>query len=110
VDLQTADLVGSGLRQPGQHGAARVGLDQLLGDPQPIRWRLGADPYQAVRMHATLGQAAGMRGKGRGDEQELTISFHQRWDGATQQAPFAQWCLGREHLGQRAGRPTSTGQ
>ncbi len=46
--LQAPDLLRAHLRQPGDQRAAGVGLDQLLGAPEPLGRRLGLDPDQLL--------------------------------------------------------------
>ncbi len=55
--LQAPDLLGPRLRQPGDDGAAGVGLDQLFGGPQPLGRCLGIDPDEAALVQALLLQA-----------------------------------------------------
>ena len=44
MDLQAANLLLTGLGQPGNDSAGSVGLDQLFGDPEAVRRRVGLNP------------------------------------------------------------------
>lgn len=110
MHLQAPDLIGAGLRQPGQHRASGIGLDELLGHPEAVCGRLGLDPHHLICGQAELGQTASMRLLGRGYEQDLATVRNQGWEAAPEQAPFAQRGLGGQDFGQRAGGPASTGQ
>lgn len=46
AQLRPAQLLGPHLRQPGHHRLVRVGLEQLLGGPQPLGRRFGLDPHE----------------------------------------------------------------
>lgn len=110
MHLQAPDLVGAGLGQPGQHRAAGIGFDELLGHPEALRGRLGLDPHHLVGGNAELGQAAGMGLLWRGHEQELAALLDQGGQAAAEQAPLAQRGLGGQDFGQGARGPAAPGQ
>lgn len=110
LHLQTANLLGSRLRQPRQDGARRIGLDHLLGRPKPVCRRCGIDPDHLVRRKTQLRQASYM-GLFRRCHQIKAASFAGKgWNGWPKKSPFADGRLRCQKLRQTSGGPTAPGQ
>ena len=110
MDLQAADLFGSGLGQPGQHSTGRVGLHDLLRGPKAVCRCRCTDPHHLVRGQAQLGQATGMRLLRWCDQVNAATGLdkgRQRWP---QQSPLTQRCLRHQQLGQAVCGPATSRQ
>ncbi len=74
-DLQTADLVCAGLRQPGEHDATGIRADQLLRDPEAFRRLLRLQPDDTPRIEAELVDAGRVNRFRRPDQGHLAIGI-----------------------------------
>lgn len=110
LHLESANLLRPRLRQPGEDGTRRIGLDHLLGDPQAVGGRCSFYPDHLVGRKSQLAEPTDVRFlRGRYQVQASSLSG-QRWNGRPEQAPLANGRLCREELRQTAGRPTPSRQ
>ena len=98
------------LRQRGQHCAGGVGLEQLLGGPQPYGRRQGIEPDDLVGLQAMLQQPRQMRMLGRTDQDDVAAGVGNAFEARPKQTPLAQRGLRLQHFRQRAARPAAPGQ
>ena len=110
MDLQTADLLRSGLGQPGQHGTSGIGLDDLFRHPETVCRGNGIYPYHLVAGQTQLGQTTGMGLLRRGDQVDAATRLDQGGKCRPQQAPLTQRSLGHQQLGQAVGGPATPRQ
>lgn len=110
LHLQPSNLLRPGLGQPGEDGAGRMGLDELLGGPEAICWCCGIYPDHLIDTQTQLRQPAHMRFLGRPHQVQATTLTREYREGRPEQAPLADRCLRRQELGQAAPGPASTGQ
>jgi len=110
LHLEPSNLLRPGLGQPGQDGACRIGLDDLLGCPEAVRWGSGLYPDHLVDREAELAQSTHIRLLGRRHQVQATALARESREGRAEQAPFADRCLRRQEFGQAAPRPASAGQ
>lgn len=108
--LQAPQLIRPRLRQPREHGAGAVGLDELFGRPQPLGWRGGLDPDQLSFMHAGVPQPRQVRVLGRPDDRDLAATCGDTAQGATEQAPFELCGLRAKDFREGLAGPAATGQ
>lgn len=110
LHLQPSNLLRPGLGQPGDDGARRIGLDQLLGRPEALCRTCGLYPDHLVHREAQLAQPTHMRLLGRRHQVQATALPRERRNGRAEQAPLANRCLRRQEFGQAAPGPAPTGQ
>jgi len=108
LHLQSSNLLGPRLGQPGEDGAGRIGFDDLLGSPEAIGRGCRLYPDQLVNAQSQLGQPAHMRLLGRRHQVQAPPLACERWDGRPEQAPLADRCLRRQELRQAAPGPAAT--
>ena len=85
-DLKTPNLICSCLRQPSENGSSLVGADELLGDPEALRWLLCIQPNQLLRIEAKLAKARCVNRLGRTDEGHLTVPITHAFQSRSNQA------------------------
>ena len=110
MHLQAAQLVRSGLRQPGKHSTRGIGFDQLLGGPQAFRRCICGQPDDALGGDTHLRQTGCIGALRGGHQEQLAAIGHQLAQTRCQQPPFAQRGLGLQQLGKPLGGPTATGK
>ena len=110
ADLQAADMLRPGLRQPRQHGSRCIGTDQLLRGPQAFCHALGLDPDQMPCIQTGMHQPRHMRRCRRADQHNRLLLRCEGAEGRTSQAPFAAACAWQQDFGQRLARPATAGQ
>lgn len=110
LHLESANLLRPRLRQPGEDGTRRIGLDDLLGCPQAVGGGCSFYPDHLVGRKAQLAESADVRLLGGPNQVQASSLSGQRRNGRPEQAPLANGRLCREELRQTAGRPTSSRQ
>jgi hypothetical protein len=110
VDLQTADLLGPRLREPGEYGTHGPCLEDLFGGPEPLQRRNGPHPHQLRRRYAQLRQPPGVRRLGWRHQVNAATLLQQGRQRGPQQAPFAPQCLRQQQLRHGLRGPPATGQ
>ncbi len=106
--LQATELVGAGLRQPGQHGGDIGTPQRLLAGPHAGGGRVGGDPQQTFGGQA-LGREPGPERRMRRPHQQYR-ACRGPGQGRQQQAPFVLAAVGLQDFDQCAYRPAAPGQ
>lgn len=87
--LQAAQRFLPHLRQPGDGHVAALGLEQLLGDPEPSRGLVDLVALEAIRVDPILHQPGQRRRARRTDDGDTTASGNDGPDGRRQQGKQA---------------------
>jgi hypothetical protein len=100
TDLQAPNLLLPGLGQPRNQQPSRIGLDQLLGNPQALRRGFGLNPDEMALVEAGVFQTRQVGRLRRSDHDDVATVCHDLAHGRCKQAPLRDSRLRLQDLGQ----------
>lgn len=110
ANLEPAQLLWSDFGQPDDDRTGGVRLDELLRRPEPLRRRVGLDPYELPLAQSHVLQARQVRMPGRADDHDLATGLHDLTETGRKEPPLDDGRLSGQNFGDGPARPSATGQ